>query len=78
MPAAKEALTACPKCGGTTGYETTLVMTHTMGGGWGARWESGEDHCTRYPKTVRCADCNRRVPLLAATGGTCGIEEAAE
>ena len=59
---------ACPKCGGAGGYLVSLQVSGRAVEWW--EWNGdeverleGEDQM-RYkePKTVRCLDCNARVP----------------
>lgn len=60
---------ACPKCGGTNGYEGKLAMSYLMTGAWGRDWEiSGQEHVLHKPKTVKCVDCGKRVNREVAIG----------
>jgi hypothetical protein len=60
-------LTACPHCGGTSGYgyETKVLM----GGNWGEEPETVGDRAgVPDPKSVRCLDCGERVAMKRARG----------
>lgn len=64
-----ESLEACPKCGGTNGYEGVLVMRYDMVGSWGEEWEtSGSDRAVYRSKSVKCVDCGHRVSTSKAQG----------
>jgi len=59
----------CPKCGGTSGHEHVLVVHYTMAGNWGeVAITTGEEWSEKPRKTVKCIDCNCRVPFHEAQG----------
>ncbi len=69
MSTDKEPIQACPKCGGTNGYEGILVMHYTMTGAWGKEWEcSGMEHAVYRSPTMKCSDCGTRVDRLTSMG----------
>jgi hypothetical protein len=53
----------CPKCGGTSGFSYDLVIrTHRIGS-WNENDDEEVDICTvvKFPATVVCVDCGKRV-----------------
>ena len=59
-------LTACPKCGGDSGFEF-YVRTH-MEGSWGEDDSESTGKSGDYTKTVACLDCGHRVRRKRAEG----------
>lgn len=61
---------ACPKCGGTSGFEYTVLLRSTRAGMWG-KFEGGEvsTKVLKDPQTVTCIDCGKRVKWDVARSG---------
>lgn len=55
---------ACPRCGGTTGFE--FVVRVFLQGSWGSEAETTGD--SDGPQKVRCLDCGRMVDRKNAEG----------
>lgn len=54
----------CPKCGGTQGYEYSLVVEHVMNEEWGNEASCGDSEHS-LQSLVRCIDCGARFQFEA-------------
>ena len=63
-----EKIQACPKCGGTNGFEFTALESHTYSGAWGEEAADADVNWAKFPKTVKCTDCGKRIDIDLAEG----------
>jgi hypothetical protein len=65
--------TCCPKCGGTNGHESVLVVAYDINGAWGRPEETtGSERVVHSARVVRCIDCGGRVRREIAEGSSHG------
>lgn len=60
-------ITACPRCGSTSGYRFEAAERVIRAGAWGKPSEMVETHPV-WPKNARCVDCHGLVNLQIAEG----------
>lgn len=67
----EDAMFKCPHCGGANGFTYLFTMTTKRMGDWDMdNDEEIEIKDARFPKTVVCKDCGKRVEFKVAHGKT--------